>query len=197
MPSRAALSAWPPTAGPAPWSRRKAGRISSRVILLGWRRSPSFTLGRKRQVRNRHALEPRLRPVLHCFHPVGFEGGLDVAGHEQRRRLEAAKCGVQMSQRKTSYEKMGLLAGAELVNRPHRPGDPGRLIWIRNGPGRLVLALDVIDEMLVVGSLQDEEPLRWRSSVKQLVNRFQRYRHIQLRRQVERRHSMAPCEGQT
>jgi len=72
---------------------------------------------------------------------------------------------VQVGERQRARERVGLLARAQLGDRPHRRRDPGGVAGQRHRPQRLVLALDVVDEVLVVGPPQDEHPLRGGSPV--------------------------------
>src|SRR6266487_4605274 len=96
---------------------------------------------------------------------------------------------------------MSMLTGAQLRDRLHRGRDPRGLSGERHRPQRLVLALDVVEEMLVVGQPKDEHPLRLGGPVEQLADAGQRYRRVVFRGQIQRRdvtaHWIVSSSGRT
>src|SRR5712692_4642785 len=101
-----------------------------------------------------------------------------------------------MGEGEAPHEGVRLLAGDQLVDRPHGGRDPGGLGREGRPAYPFVHRHHVVKEGLVIRTAQDEQPLRLGCAPVQLIDAVQRNGHVVLGGQVERRNCMAPPEGQ-
>src|SRR2546428_14120209 len=99
-----------------------------------------------------------------------------------------------MCQRKSAREQVSLFTRAQFRDRQHRCWDPGGFARECGCTHCLVRHLDIVDEVLVIGTSQDEHALRPRRAVEKLTYAIKRYRNVELAGQVEGGYVAAPRE---
>src|SRR5947209_18380569 len=101
-----------------------------------------------------------------------------------------------MCQRKSAREQVSLFTRAQFRDRQHRCWNPGGFARACGCTHRLVRHLDIVDEVLVIGTSQDEHALGPRRAVEKLTYAIKRYRNDELAGQEEGGDRAGPVEGE-
>src|SRR6266446_4259502 len=99
-------------------------------------------------------------PDIQHVDPALCQEGFEITGQQTPRSLMALQDGVHVGEAQPPHSERGVLAWAEFPNGWHRLSHPGRVPSAWAGPCPLVDLLDMVAEMEVVGSAQNDHVLR-------------------------------------